>query len=182
MRRTIMNTTIPTIFVATLMMLALTTTTANAQQGLGNGAGPWWAEDGASNNPCPVEQLDLSVEQQEALDELRLEHFDNVAQLRDELVQARDLLAALADSEDVTTAEVEALELQMDDIHSALRSERRAYRGLVVDLLTVEQQSELPNGWHLGIDGNRGRHGHRHGHGQGFGFAQSSDGERPCGR
>ena len=146
------------------LVMAMALPLAFAQGRGGRGMGP----DGCRGPKCVLKSLDLSADQQKAVDALRDQHRDVLKSLKANVKAAHEALRALAERDDATIADAEAAELAMFQAHQAVQAERRAHRAAILEILTPEQRAKVPNGWRLGLDRGPGMgpgmgHGMRHG-------------------
>jgi Spy/CpxP family protein refolding chaperone len=137
-----------TILGGAVLALALVATTADAR-----GRGKMGDKDGRFEGRSGrlLATLDLSAEQQAALKAVKEERRETKQALHEQMMRAHEELRALAERDDATVEEVEAIEARLDDLHRQMRTERRAFRLEAYELLTPEQKAQVPTAWRLAI-------------------------------
>lgn len=145
---------------------------------------------GKMGGPGPMamlQRLDLSEEQQAAVDALFEEHRAVVEPLRTQMEALHEEVKAVLEADGLLFDEAEALQDQKFELRKALRAERRKFHRGLVGILTAEQLAQLPKPWVLGF----GKPGPGMHEGPGFrggrGFGPmgpgrgACDGSGPCG-
>lgn len=160
MKKTLLIVSVAALSVALLASVAL------AQGRRGRGQGPPGDADGCRGPACMIEELGLSEDQVAAIEALREAHQEQLQALQAERQAVMEEMRALAENESATIEDVEFVEDKLVMAQRAIRSERRFFRAQVYDLLTPEQQAQVPNAWRLGLDRPHGRRGHGNRHGR----------------
>jgi protein CpxP len=132
-----------------------------------------WAERGLCQGRI-LDRLDLTVEQEDEISDLRYEHQLQATELRSKLIQNRLKLQKLFDEDNVDESAVMNIVEENNSIRNQLSKNRMEMRLKINSILTPEQKEELKDKacFGMGIGRNFGDgygKGFGRGYGQGFG-------------
>ncbi len=140
----------------------------------------WPGGPGKGHGRRMARALDLSEEQQEAVQALRKDMREELGDVRAVLREKREELAELWRAETPDRTAILAKMAELDGLRQSVRTRRVDFRLAVHALLTPEQRERAAE---LFARRGPGRHGRRHGRGHGPGFGPGpgfGGGDCPC--
>lgn len=150
-------------------LMLLLTLSLSAQQG--NGQGRQQGKKGQNSQQCQyqnkgermTEYLELSTEQKEKIDALKLDHQKKMLPLKNELGEKQAKMQTLKTADPADMKAINGLIDEMAVIKTKMAKDRAALHQEMRKVLTDEQRLKFD--MHAGKRGDKG-HGHGHGHGK----------------
>lgn len=156
---------------ALIMSLGIVTVFAQPRRGMGQGNAP----QGWNRAACIQQQLNLTEEQQETINNLCTEHQKSMVDYRNQLREKHARLRTLQTADNPDMNETNTAIDELSNIRNNMMKEQAAHRQDVRASLTEEQRVIFDSraGHRMGRGYRQG--GHKRGYGQGYGR-----GYRPC--
>jgi len=133
---------------------------------------------GMRPGPRIMANLELTEEQEEAIEALRTQSRERDSATREQMVELRNQLQALWQVDQPDADAILAKHAEMNALHDTMREQRRALKQSIDGVLTNEQRAQLEE--HRGDRPTKGRRGRGEGFG-GRGGGHGTDGMGPMG-
>lgn len=165
--------TLTSLVALSLTMVAATADARRGGRGRGGGFGPGHRGDGFG--PRIMGQLDLTAEQQQEIQAMRVQLEATITPIEAQLDTLRVEMRSLWRTQPVDREAVAAKQAAMDPLRAQIRQARMDFKANIINLLTAEQHATFvslsqqgpQNSWGCGQGRGRGR-------GQGGGYGKGS--------